>query len=54
VANVNRYRAYMKSLPAFVASKEGGEGFAEIAGAVLNRRRKGEIRAYLSHACSLR
>jgi HAD superfamily hydrolase (TIGR01484 family) len=35
VANVNRYRAYMKTLPAFVASKEGGEGFAEIADAVL-------------------
>jgi HAD superfamily hydrolase (TIGR01484 family) len=37
VANVNRYRAYMKVLPAFVASKEGGEGFAEIAEAILNR-----------------
>jgi hypothetical protein len=35
VANVNRYRAYMKTLPAFVSSKEGGEGFAEIVETVL-------------------
>jgi hydroxymethylpyrimidine pyrophosphatase-like HAD family hydrolase len=38
VANVNRYRAYMKTLPAFVSSKEGGEGFAEIADTVLQKR----------------
>jgi hydroxymethylpyrimidine pyrophosphatase-like HAD family hydrolase len=38
VANINRYRAYMKTLPAFVSSKEGGEGFAEIAGAFLQKR----------------
>lgn len=39
VANVNRYRDMMKSLPAFVASKEGGAGFAEIAATLLDRRR---------------
>jgi hypothetical protein len=39
VANVNRYRAYMKTLPAFVSSKEGGEGFAEIVDAILQKRR---------------
>jgi hydroxymethylpyrimidine pyrophosphatase-like HAD family hydrolase len=38
VANVNRYRSYMKTLPAFVSSKEGGEGFAEIVEAVLRGR----------------
>jgi hydroxymethylpyrimidine pyrophosphatase-like HAD family hydrolase len=38
VANVNRYRAYMKTLPAFIASKESGEGFAEIAETILARR----------------
>jgi hydroxymethylpyrimidine pyrophosphatase-like HAD family hydrolase len=41
VANVNRYRAYIKTLPAFVSSKEGGEGFAEIADTVLKKRRSG-------------
>jgi HAD superfamily hydrolase (TIGR01484 family) len=38
VANVNRYRSYMKTLPAFVSSRESGEGFAEIAETVLRRR----------------
>ncbi|MDR2048099.1 MAG: HAD-IIB family hydrolase [Treponema sp.] len=38
VANVNRYRSYMKTLPAFVSSKESGEGFAEIVDAVLQKR----------------
>jgi hypothetical protein len=37
VANVNRYR--MKNLPAFVSSREGGEGFAEIAETVLRKRK---------------
>ena len=39
VANVNRYRSYMKTLPAFVSSREGGEGFAEIVDAFLQKRR---------------
>jgi HAD superfamily hydrolase (TIGR01484 family) len=39
VANVETYRAHIKSLPAFIASMEGGEGFGEIAGAVLDKRR---------------
>ncbi len=38
VANVMRYRDMMKSLPAFVASKEGGAGFAEIAATLLAKR----------------
>jgi hydroxymethylpyrimidine pyrophosphatase-like HAD family hydrolase len=39
VANVNRYRSRMKNLPAFVSSREGGEGFAEIAETVLRKRK---------------
>jgi hypothetical protein len=39
VANVNRYRSYMKTLPAFVSLREGGEGFAEIVETVLQKRR---------------
>jgi HAD superfamily hydrolase (TIGR01484 family) len=31
VANVQRYRAHLTHLPAFVASREYGDGFAEIA-----------------------
>lgn len=38
VANVERYSACMKTLPAFTASKEGGEGFAEIAGTILAKQ----------------
>ena len=38
VANVERYRAWMKSLPAFIASREGGAGFAEIADTLLAKR----------------
>ncbi len=38
VANVMRYRDMMKSLPAFIASKEGGAGFAEIADTLLALR----------------
>jgi HAD superfamily hydrolase (TIGR01484 family) len=38
VANVERYRACMKTLPAFAASKEGGEGFAEIVETILTKR----------------
>ena len=38
VANVRRYEAQLKHLPAFAASKECGEGFAEIAETILNKR----------------
>jgi HAD superfamily hydrolase (TIGR01484 family) len=38
VANINRCRSYIKNLPAFAASKEGGEGFAEIVETVLRKR----------------
>ncbi|MDR1929235.1 MAG: HAD-IIB family hydrolase [Treponema sp.] len=41
VANVERYRNYMKHLPGFIASREGGEGFAEIAETVLAKRAGG-------------
>lgn len=38
VANIRRYEGLLKHLPAFVASQEGGEGFAEIAQALLEKR----------------
>ena len=38
VANVSRYTYLLRHLPAFVASKECGDGFAEIAEAILARR----------------
>jgi hydroxymethylpyrimidine pyrophosphatase-like HAD family hydrolase len=38
VANVRRYEALIKNLPAYIASGECGEGFAEIAGVILNKR----------------
>ena len=38
VANVRRYEAHMNHLPAFVSSKECGEGFAEIAETILTKR----------------
>jgi HAD superfamily hydrolase (TIGR01484 family) len=38
VANVQRYREHIKHLPAFVATKECGEGFAEIANTLLKKR----------------
>jgi HAD superfamily hydrolase (TIGR01484 family) len=38
VANVERYRACMKTLPAFIASREGGAGFTEIADTLLAKR----------------
>jgi hydroxymethylpyrimidine pyrophosphatase-like HAD family hydrolase len=37
VANVRKYEALIKKLPAFVASKECGDGFAEIAETILKR-----------------
>ncbi len=39
VANVRKYEGLIKRLPAFVAEKECGEGFAEIAELILERRR---------------
>ena len=38
VANVRRYEALIKHLPAFIASKECGDGFAEIAEIILEKR----------------
>jgi HAD superfamily hydrolase (TIGR01484 family) len=38
VANVRRYGDLMKQLPAFIASKECGDGFAEIAEVLLQKR----------------
>ena len=38
VANIRRYEGLIQYPPRFIASREGGEGFAEIAGAVLARR----------------
>ena len=38
VANVRRYESLIKHLPAYVASKECGEGFAEIAETILAKR----------------
>ena len=37
VANIRRYTSLIKNLPAFAASKECGEGFAEIAETLLAR-----------------
>jgi hydroxymethylpyrimidine pyrophosphatase-like HAD family hydrolase len=39
VANIRRYGDLIQSRPAFVAEKENGEGFAEIAAAILHKRR---------------
>jgi HAD superfamily hydrolase (TIGR01484 family) len=38
VANIHRYSGLIASLPAYVAGKECGDGFAEIAQALLERR----------------
>ena len=38
VANVNRYGGLIGHLPAYVAAKECGEGFAEIAETILQKR----------------
>jgi hydroxymethylpyrimidine pyrophosphatase-like HAD family hydrolase len=40
VANVRRYGDLIKKLPAYIASKECGDGFAEIAGTILAKRRQ--------------
>ncbi|GHV69014.1 haloacid dehalogenase [Spirochaetia bacterium] len=39
VANVRRYGELIKKTPAFIASKECGEGFAEIANTILQKRK---------------
>ena len=38
VANINRYKGLIKNFPAYVASKECGEGFAEIAEVILKSK----------------
>lgn len=38
VKNILRFVPHMKHLPSFVASREGGEGFAEIIETILKRR----------------
>jgi HAD superfamily hydrolase (TIGR01484 family) len=40
VKNILRFAPHMKHLPCFVASREGGEGFAEIVETILKRRSK--------------
>ncbi len=40
VANVSWYKELMNHLPAFIALKECGEGFAEIAEVILDKRRE--------------
>jgi hydroxymethylpyrimidine pyrophosphatase-like HAD family hydrolase len=40
VANVRKYEGLMKRLPAFVASLDCGDGFAEIAETILAKRRQ--------------
>jgi HAD superfamily hydrolase (TIGR01484 family) len=39
VANIRRYRGLLRHEPAFVADRECGEGFAEIARTILEKRR---------------
>jgi len=39
VANIRNFLHLIKSPPAFIAAKEGGDGFAEIADALLEKRR---------------
>jgi hydroxymethylpyrimidine pyrophosphatase-like HAD family hydrolase len=40
VANVRRYGGLIKQLPAYGASKECGDGFAEIAETILRKRKR--------------
>ncbi len=40
VANISRYFDLLEARPAFVSAREGGEGFAEIAGTLLEKRKK--------------
>jgi hypothetical protein len=39
VKNIQRFLEHMKHLPAFVADREGSEGFAQIVGTILQGRR---------------
>jgi HAD superfamily hydrolase (TIGR01484 family) len=39
VANIHRYQGMIKPMPAFVASRECGEGFAEIVETILGKRK---------------
>jgi len=41
VANVTRYRRYIRALPGFVANRECGDGFAEIAQILIEKMEKG-------------
>jgi HAD superfamily hydrolase (TIGR01484 family) len=41
VANIDRYREYITHFPAFRASREYGDGFAEIAELILEKRKPG-------------
>jgi 3-deoxy-D-manno-octulosonate 8-phosphate phosphatase KdsC-like HAD superfamily phosphatase len=41
VANVNTFTDMMHNLPAWVAAKEGGDGFAEIVDVIVSRRTVG-------------
>lgn len=38
VANISRYKGLVKNLPAYIASQECGDGFAEIANIILDKR----------------
>ncbi len=38
VANIHRYEGMLRNLPAFIAGKECGAGFAEIADTLLRKR----------------
>ena len=40
VANISHYKKLIKHFPAFIASKECGDGFAEIAEVILEKRRE--------------
>jgi len=40
VRNILRFSDSMKFLPSFLAAREGGEGFAEIAGTLLGKRQR--------------
>ena len=45
VANIRRYEGLVKHQPAYVASQECGEGFAEIADVILKEKRKNLTKA---------
>jgi hypothetical protein len=41
VANIRNFSSKMKSLPGYITSKSGGQGFAEMANKILENRSKG-------------